>query len=65
MGQHIGCNQCSLVAFFISKDAKTQRGRSSSRVVAAKYFILFGFFVSSFFLFLCFFSCLSLPLLFC
>ena len=55
MVQHIGCNQCSVVAFFISKVAKTQRGRGSSRVVAAKYFILFGFFVSSFFLFLCFF----------
>ena len=57
MVQHIGCNQCSFVAFFISRDAKTQRGRSSSRVLAARYFILFGFFVSSFFLFPFFLVC--------
>ena len=44
---------------------KTQRGTSSSRSVAAKYFVLFDFFVSFFFPFVCVFLCLSLPLFFC
>ena len=44
---------------------KTKRGTSSSRSVAAKYFVLFDFFVSFCFPFVCVFLCLSLPLFFC